>query len=247
MATYLRPQHGAGRSASYEAVVENRGNAPIVARLAAVDERQALELKVSEPAISVPPGGAGVAWVHAQPGARPLPGQPTTYAFRVTAQVGSDPPQSVDAQFVYKPALPLARRKWLPVLRIVLTLLGGLLMISGATGPWVDDVAGVDLTYEGYVETVFGGDVASPPEGLSTSFVAVGLVAIILGVVAVLGVFSRTGMPTRMAGVLAVVLMLAFVFTVMDADVSLGSGPLVVLAGAVLALLGGIAGRVRKP
>jgi hypothetical protein len=153
----------------------------------------------------------------------------------------------MDGQFVYEPALPSVGRNWLPVLRIVLTLLGGLFMILGATGPWIFDVAGTDLTYEGYVESVFGGDVASPPEGVSTTFVAVGMVAIVLGVVALLGLFSRTGMPTRMAGVVALVLMLIFVFTAADADVELGSGPYVVMFGALVALIGGIAGRATKP
>lgn len=52
-------------------------------------------------------------------------------------------------------------------------------------------------------------------------------------------------MPARVAAV-AIVLMLIFVFTASDAEVSLGSGPYVVLFGAVLALIRGIAGRAAK-
>lgn len=241
--TQLRPQYAEGQRATYEAGVQNLGNAPVAARFDAADARRALELRISPPTVSVPPGGWGSARIDVQPRNRPLSGPPMTYPFRVVAQAGWDTPRNMDAQFVYKPMLPPFGRNWLVVLRLVLTLLGALLMLLGAFSDWVPDLPGTELTYEGYVEGVFDADVPSPPEGLSDTFVSLGLVAIVLAVVAVLGLFTQTGLPTRVAGGLGLVLMLIFVFTVNDADIDVSGGPYVVLIGALMVLIGGIMAR----
>lgn len=237
---HLQPQYGEGRSAAYDVVVQNQGNAPVMARLEATDARQALALRISHPTLQVAPGGRGLARVFVQPRQRPLSGTPTSYPFRVVAQVGWGQPQALDAQFVHKPSLPPIRKGWL---RIALTLLGGLLMVLGAFAAWEEGVDGVDLTYETYVESVFESDVPSPPDGLSDTFVSVGLVAIVLGLLAMLGLATQTGKLTRVAAALALLLMLVFVFTVADADFSVGSGAFVVLLGSIVALIGGIMAR----
>lgn len=252
VATWLRPQVAEGRNAVYDVGVDNLGNAPIVARLGAVDDRQALDLRVSHPAVEVPPGGRGQARVQAQPRQLPAYGPAVTYAFRITVQAGWDAPRSLDAQLVYRPPPPPVPKppkepyNWLPVLRIVLTLLGGLLMILGSFSNWVPDVAGVELTYEAYVESVFGNDLPPPPEDLSTTFVSLGLIPIVLGVIAMLGLLSPTGKATRIAGGLALVLILIFIFTVADADFPIESGTYVVLFGSLLALVGGVVARLDK-
>jgi hypothetical protein len=234
---WLQPTYAEGRSGSYEVVVENRGNAPVVARLEAADPRQALLLGVSHPALEVPPGSRRAARVQVQPRQRPLSGEPVTYPFRVVAQVGWDSPRGLDAQFVHRPSLPPIGRGWW---RILLTLLGALMMVGGAFATWAGDVDGLDLTYEGYVEGVFESDVPSPPDGLSDTFVSVGLVAVVLGLLAALGAVTRTGRLTRVSAGLAALLLAVFAFTVADADVPIGTGTWVALLGAILALVGGV-------
>jgi hypothetical protein len=235
--SWLQPQYAEGRSGTYQVVVENQGNAPVVARLEATDPRQALILQVAPPALEVPPGARRAARVLVQPRQRPVAGEPVAYPFRVVAQVGWDGPRAMDAQFVHKPSLPAIGRGWL---RLLLTLLGALMMVVGAFATWAGDVDGTDLTYEAYVEGVFEADVPSPPDGLSDTLVSVGLVAVICGLLAALGLATQTGKLTRVSAGVAAVLLVVFAFTVADADISIGSGVWVALLGAILALVGGV-------
>jgi len=229
--------------------LENRGNAPVVAQVAAVDDRRALEFQVSQPAVSLPAGGQATVAVTARPARAPASGPPATYPFRIVAQSGWDPPRSMNAELLHRPPLPPAPhfgREWLPVARIGLTLLGALLMILGANRAWLNGVKGVDLTYENYLQTVFNADVASPPERLDPIFVSPGLVVIVLAVLALLGLAGRTGLFTRLAAGVALLLMLGFVLTVATSNASLGSGPWVAIFGAILALAGGVVGIANK-
>jgi hypothetical protein len=246
LAMELRPQVAEGRSAVYEVGVANRGNAPVVTQLDAIDDLRALEFQISQPTVSVPPGGRTSVRVSVRPRRRPLSGPVTSHMFRVVVQSAGEAPRSMDAQFLHRPLLPPIGRNWLVVLRVLLTLAGALAMILGAFADWFSGVRGVDLTYEQYVEDVFGNDVPSAPDAPDTIILSLGLVAIVLGVLALFGLASRTGLLTRLAAGLLLLLMGVFIFTVVNADISLGSGAIIVLAGAVVALLGGIAGMAGK-
>jgi len=243
--SHLRSQYGEGPNAVYEVLVENRGNTRTVVHLAAVDERQALALAVSHPALSVPPGGWASAEVRVDPRTPPVVGEVVMHAFRVLVRAGSDEPSSLDAQFAQAPARPSVEVNWWPVVRVVLTLLGALLMLMGAAAEWEQGIGGLDLSYATYVNQVFDGNV-SEPSGISTTFVSLGLPVVVLAAIAGIGVFTERGGLTRLAGMLAALLMLAFMFTVADADIDGGSGPLIVLLGAIVAVVGGIAARIGK-
>ncbi|HEY7073270.1 MAG TPA: hypothetical protein VH479_24305 [Acidimicrobiales bacterium] len=249
LTTQLRSARAEGRQGTYEVALENRGNAPVVAQVAAVDDRRVLAFQVSQPSVSLPPGGrAGVA-VTARPARAPASGQPTAYPFRIVAQAGWDPPRSMDAELLHRPPLPPAPhfgREWLPVARIGLTLVGALLMILGANRAWLNGVKGTDLTYASYVDTVFQADVAAPPARVDRIFVSLGLVVIVLAVFALLGLAGRTGLLTRLAAGLALLLLLAYALTVGTSNASLGSGTYVAIFGAVLALAGGVVGIANK-
>lgn len=244
--TQLRTPVGRGRQATYEVEVHNRGNAPVEARVEPVDDQRALDFQVAQPRVSLPPGGRARVAITAQPRRSRLSGEATSYPFRVVAQSGWDPPRSMTAELVHEPLLPTFGPAWLVVLRILLTVLGALVMVIGANGEWLNGLAGTDLTYEIYAETVFGGDVPSPPEGLNTLFVSLGLVPMVLAVFVLLGLASRTGLLTRLAAGVALLLMIGFAITVATSDASLGSGVYVVMLGAVLALVGGIVGIASK-
>jgi len=246
IATTLQPQTVEGRSGVYEVGLVNRGNAPVSARLDASDGQQALALRVAQPMVTIPPGGHARVRVQARPHNGSMAGPPRTYPFRVVAQTGWDVPQPLDAALVYTPLLPAFGRSWWLVLRILFTLLGVLLMIVGATSEWYADVAGTELTYEGYVESVFQADTPSPPATVDSIFVSVGLIPMVLAVFALLGLASRTGLLTRLAAGFALLVMIAFAFTVANAGLSLGPGVFIVILGSVLALIGGVCGMVGK-
>jgi hypothetical protein len=245
LASHLRSQYGEGPNAVYEVLVENRGNTRTTVQLAAVDELQALTLAVSHPALSVPPGGWASAQVRADPRAPPVVGQAVMHPFRVLVRAGSDEPQSLDAQFAQAPAKAPVDVNWWPVARVVLTLLGALLMVMGAAAEWERGLGGLDLTYATYVNQVFDRQLREP-SGISTTLVSMGLPVVVLAALAAIGVFTERGRLTRVAGMLAALLMLAVMFTLADADIEGGSGPLVVLFGAIVAVVGGIAARVGK-
>jgi hypothetical protein len=134
--------------------------------------------------------------------------------------------------------------------RLVLSVLGAAGMIIGAFLPWLrfgegEAPPGVGLTGIEVSNSIF----YSTDEPFGASFVeSAGLVAIILGVLALLGMALRTGWLTSVAGVLGIIafaLVLITLYRVPDAgfDVSnVGIGLWIVLAGGVLALIGGFFG-----
>ena len=134
--------------------------------------------------------------------------------------------------------------------RIILSALGAAGMIIGAFLSWfafeatevppTTGLTGVELSNSIFYST------ADP---FDASFVAsAGLVAIILGLLALVGMALRTGWLTSVAGVLGIVafaLVLITLYRVPDAgfDVTnVGIGLWLVLAGGVVALIGGFFG-----
>jgi hypothetical protein len=107
------------------------------------------------------------------------------------------------------------------------------------------------LGWKAYIDLAF----SHPPKmpvalgaGPIGALKSVGLMALVLGVVATLGLFTRKGMLTRAAGALGLLGIGAFVVTVLRASGAppVGLGAWVALAGAVLALVGGIAALFAK-
>jgi len=134
--------------------------------------------------------------------------------------------------------------------RLVLSVLGAAGMIIGAFLAWLRFGEGmvppnIGLTGIEVSNSVF----YSTDDPFGASFVeSAGLVAIILGVLALLGMAFRSGWLTSVAGVLGIIafaLVLITLYRVPDGsfDVSnVGIGLWVVLAGGVLALIGGFFG-----
>ena len=134
--------------------------------------------------------------------------------------------------------------------RIVLSALGAAGMIIGAFLAWFsfaegDVPPGVGLTGLDVSNSVF----YSTDDPFGASFIgSAGLAAIILGVLALLGMAFRTGWLTSLAGalgIIAFVLVLITLYRVPDGGFTVsnvGIGLWVVLAGGVLALIGGFFG-----
>lgn len=120
---------------------------------------------------------------------------------------------------------------------VVVTLLGAAGMIVSAFLEWIRPagVEGQDLNNRVFFDTSFSTNV---------QFVrSAGAVAIVLGLVAILGLASRAGWITRLAGAAGIVAFALFTITLnrMDADLptALGVGAWVLLGGSLLALFGG--------
>ncbi len=126
--------------------------------------------------------------------------------------------------------------------RIVLTLLGAAGLIVGGLLNWISTgggTAGTKLDVRALWDT---------SAGTTTVFVrTVGFVAIVLGLLAIVGLAFRSGWLTRVAGALGIVEFVLFAITVSRASGlsfpgSVDVGAWLVLAGGVVALVGGFLG-----
>jgi hypothetical protein len=131
--------------------------------------------------------------------------------------------------------------------RVIFTLLGAAGMIVGAFLPWFREVAPPGIGLDG-VEVSFS-VFYSTDDPFGASFIeSAGLVAIVLGVLALLGLVFRTGWLTTLAGVLGIVAVALVVITLyrvegQDFDIfNTGGGLQLVLAGGILCVIGGFFG-----
>ncbi|MGH2710468.1 MAG: hypothetical protein ACRDH9_04585 [Actinomycetota bacterium] len=144
-------------------------------------------------------------------------------------------------------------------LRIVLTLIGAAGMIAGAFLAWFnfgDAPAGVDLPGNKGIEMswkiLYAPENGSPTYPFDNDFfTSIGFVAIVLGLLAVLGLALRTGWLSRLAGALAIVAVVLYAITlyrVPGADLSIsdfGIGVWVAAASGLIVLIGGFLGSRR--
>lgn len=146
------------------------------------------------------------------------------------------------------------RRRFSRRLRLVLTLLGAAGLIASAFRNWIESIDGLGLELN--VRMLW--DTNAAPKILTGGGAdSVGFVALVLGVIAILGLASRTGWLTSLAGALAVAEATLFEITANRADgywtpprtMSVGDiklGLWLLLAGGVLTFVGGFFGRRRS-
>jgi hypothetical protein len=121
--------------------------------------------------------------------------------------------------------------------RIVLTILGAAGMIGGAFLTWGGDAVGTEVEFK-----VFYSAEAGAESGIVTS---AGLVFIVLGLLALLGMAFRTGWLTRLAGALGVVAGVLVIISIYRADQSITFFELgfwLCAGGSLVALIGGFLG-----
>lgn len=126
--------------------------------------------------------------------------------------------------------------------RVGLSVLGAAGLIVGAFLDWLSGGESPGTTVEPNV--FYSTDVA----GEASFITSAGAVVILLGLLALLGLAFRSGWLTRIAGALGVIAFVLFTISLYRAggDVGeIGIGVWVVLAGGVLALVGGFMGTRR--
>lgn len=132
--------------------------------------------------------------------------------------------------------------------RIMFTLAGAAGLIVGALLEWWNGMLGTDLTVKALYQSTFT---------TADRFLAsVGFVAIVLGLLAVLGLAGSTGWLTRLAGALGLVMFILLaiqgyrasansVSAELDQVDQVDVGAWIALAGSLVALVGGFLGRPR--
>jgi hypothetical protein len=117
--------------------------------------------------------------------------------------------------------------------RVVLSLIGGGALVVGAFLDWTRDVVGTNLTNH----SLYRLDFDSRSDIVQTA----GGIAIVLGLLAVLGLVDRSGWLTRVAGALGVVLFVLLAIEVYRSSFhNLQAGAWVALGGAVVLLFAGL-------
>jgi len=120
---------------------------------------------------------------------------------------------------------------------MLFTMVGATGLILSGFLEWIrpDGVRGIEISYRAFYRA-----------GFSTSasfFRSAGAVAIALGLLAVLGLASRAGWITRLAGALGIIAFALFTITLYRMDMtvptSLGAGPWFMLGGGLVAMFGG--------
>lgn len=119
--------------------------------------------------------------------------------------------------------------------RLVLTLIGGAALIVGAFLDWTRDTAATSLTNRSLFQT----DFSTRTDIVKTA----GGIAILIGLIAVVGLIDRTGWLTRLAGALGIVMFILFAVEVYrSSQHSLQAGAWLALGGGVVLVLGGMLG-----
>ncbi|HJR18838.1 MAG TPA: sugar:proton symporter [Actinomycetota bacterium] len=121
---------------------------------------------------------------------------------------------------------------------MLFTLLGAAALIVSAFLEWIrpDGIVGADLSYRVLFDADFGTD--------ATFARSAGAVVIGIGLLAILGMATRAGWVTRLAGALGIIAFATFTITLyrVGADLpnSLGVGAWVLLGGGLLTMFGGL-------
>jgi hypothetical protein len=131
-------------------------------------------------------------------------------------------------------AVNTAPSPWL-ALRVILTVAAAVLLLVGSFLEWASGNDGSTLAIQNYWET---------NAGTAGFFMSAGLVTAICGAVIILGLAFRGGWLTRFAGAVALVAFTLMVVQMgrsgsLDTLQDVGTGLWLVLAGGVLALIGG--------
>jgi hypothetical protein len=123
------------------------------------------------------------------------------------------------------------------VVRMLLVALGAAGLFVGAFMEWVNGINGIDLSNRFFFTT----DVRATTQFLASA----GAIAIVIGLVAMLGLTLISGWVVRLAGVVGAIAFVLSVITMARAPRfslpnDIGIGLWVMLAGSVLTLIGGL-------
>lgn len=240
----LHPEVQRGNhSATFTVLYRNDGPEPIQVALGARDPENALRFTFHPPVLQVPAAGSATAELRAS---GPLPVRELERRFTVRG-IGGNQEQTASGTFVQSP-VDLTRRRF--AWRLALTLLGAALICLGVFVQWTsgpgDPRTGVEWDYMNFIQDGWN---QTPPHPQIDSFdqlTSVGLLVLILGGLAALGVLTRTGRLTRVAAILAIVALVAFLvgFDVGPGDeASPAAGMFIVGIGAIVAFAGGMLAR----
>ncbi|MEP6561838.1 MAG: hypothetical protein ABJD68_12300 [Nakamurella sp.] len=222
-----------------------RGSRPRRVQLGGHDPERVIRFDFTPPVLELAPGQLGSATLRIS-APRPDGGEEVNRPFTVVASDGQRD-ADVTGNFVQ---LSSDRR---PMWRVLLTVLGGLMMIAGAFLLWNPDFGLTGLDWDMPVldnvsEDIVPGQIFPVIDDKLNPFVSVGSVIILLGAVAIFGLTSSSGRLTRLTALVTAAAFAAFLIaaaTQVDTGKP-GPGIFVIFAGCALAFVGGLLAKPRK-
>lgn len=238
---HLEPERVAVRNrrrGNFRVTVDNTASAlPLGVWLSGTDPDGAVRFTFTPQRLDVPPGGVGHSalrvWAN-------LPGSGNEVAHEIEVHA-DDGVGSVEAQGRFTQSMS----EILPLIRLLLTLLGGLLIVLGAIRPWflggpTYDVGRL-IELQKVVEIKALGDLENIAKMSAITQPAARAVMLLLAGVMMLGILSARGRFTIVSGFLAGMSMIGYVAYAMSEFGSKGPayGALLVVVGAVVGIVGG--------
>jgi hypothetical protein len=219
------------RRGSFRVTVDNvRGALPLDVWLSGNDPEGAVQFTFSPAHLVVQPGNIGQSALRVE-ASLPGSGQEVNREIKVSA---SDGVGAVEADGHYSQSMS----EILPILRLVFTLLGGLLVVLGAMRPWFANLPTYYVSLLPRLQEM----IEIPDE--TAKLVAISqpsgrALMLVLAAVMMLGILSPRGKTTILAGFGVAVLMFGYIFYAQTEFNS--GGP---AYGSLLVVLGGIIGAV---
>ncbi|MGV9712387.1 hypothetical protein ACWDTI_17195 [Gordonia sp. NPDC003424] len=217
-------------------IVDNTGSDRwLKVHLAASDPEAAVRISINPPTVDVPPRQS--VWAEATVAADPPdPGDTSERPISFVATDGRAT-MTCDGSFAQRTS------DWMPIARVVLTLLGAALAAIGAFKPWTAK------QFDYYVMQLGAQVPEDADKVVFQTQPAARLAILVLAGAMALGVFAKTGKPTQTAALAMVAALVGYmVFLVVNHHVGIGGpmyGAIMVGVGAALGFLGGLCIRKR--
>ena len=228
---------GGARRGRMTATLDNRrGTAPVQVSLRGDDPEQSLAFTFSPTTLQVPAGTMTSVGVDVR-AARTPPGQEVTRSLTVVASDGQSEARA-DGSVIQQAS---SRRG---LARVLLTVLGGLVMLLGTTLPFSTSstLSALELTASEIANTL---ELGTLDAGGFEDVVSLGLVLLVLAVLMVFGLAGKSGRLTRRSAVMGVLVVAGagVGLLVRDGSVRPEAGALLIIVGCVLGYVGGLLGR----
>jgi hypothetical protein len=220
----LRRKKSNGR---YRVFLQNNDNSQwLNAELHGSDQERMVRFSFSPRRLELPPAGSAWGWVGV---AAPLPERGAEVSRHIEVEA-SDGRESISAAGTFIQST----FDWVPIIRFLLTIIGGLVVIIGACTPWM-------VTLPDYYVTELP-KIGAAKDLVEKTQPAARAAIIVLAVMMIIGVVGKGGKATMSAAVLIVTSIVGY-FVFVTTKVGTGGpmyGAIMVAAGAALGFLGGV-------
>ncbi|TFV58163.1 hypothetical protein E4P42_12355 [Mycobacterium sp. PS03-16] len=216
---------------AYRVTIDNTDQSQwLQASLFAWDQERMMRFSFAPERFDIPPGGSAGAWLSVS-AAKPPRGKEVNRAFQVELSDGTD-------SVTRSGAFIQTGSNWIPILRAVLTLLGGIVVGIGTLTPWM-------IRLPDYYMTELP-KVASATDPIQQTQPAVRVMILFLAAMMMIGVAGRGGKATVSAAVLIVTTLIGYFVYVSTVEATGGPmyGAYLVGIGAVIGFAGGMLGRL---